>query len=77
MSNMAKTVSGRLVIKILCREFGFFLISQKGSHVKLRRLVQARHITTIVPLHKELAHGTLRGVLNLAEINEADFWSKV
>jgi len=33
----------------------------------------SRTITTIVPLHRELAHGTLLGVLRLGEINPKDF----
>ena len=37
----------------------------------------SREIITIVPLHKELTVGTLKGVLELAEINEAVFWEKV
>ena len=74
---MSKILSGKEVIKILCREFGFYFVSQKGSHVKLRKRVRGREITTIVPLHKELAPGTLRGVLQLAKVNEEDFWKKI
>ena len=70
---MAKTFSGKEVIKILSRELGFSFISQKGSHVKLRRKLGDKIITTIVPLHKELTRGTLLGVLELAEISEEDF----
>lgn len=70
---MAKTFSGKEVIKILSREFGFSFISQKGSHVKLRRKVAGKVITTVVPLHKELARGTLLGILELAGIDEKDF----
>ncbi len=73
---MPKTLSGRKVVKILCREFGFSFISQKGSHVKLRKKVKGKKITTIVPLHKELAQGTLKGVLQLAEVEEKDFLKK-
>lgn len=74
---MAKTFSGRLVIKILCREFGFFVVSQKGSHVKLRNEHGPRVITTIVPLHREIALGTFRGILELANIDEMDFRNKL
>ena len=70
---MAKTFSGKEVVKILRREFGFIFISQKGSHVKLRKRVGGLTITTIVPMHKELAKGTLLGVFELAEITEDDF----
>jgi len=71
---MPKILSGRKVIKILCRKFGFYFVSQKGSHVKLRKRTANKEITTIIPLHKELASGTLKGVLDLAQIEEKDFW---
>lgn len=70
---MPKIYSGKLVIKILSRQFGFYFVSQKGSHVKLARETSSKIVTTVVPLHKELAPGTLRGVLELAEIDEKEF----
>lgn len=69
---MRNPLSGKKVIKILRKKFGFFFVSQKGSHVKLKRMNGRREITTIVPLHKELTTGTLKGVLELAEVNEKD-----
>lgn len=72
---MRKPLSGKQVIRILCRLFGFYFVSQKGSHVKLRRRNGSRVITTIVPLHSTLATGTLKGILELAEIDPKDFWS--
>ena len=74
---MSKTLSGKRVITILCREFGFYFVSQRGSHVKLKKGAGRREVTTIIPLHKELALGTLRGILELAEVNEKDFWKKL
>ena len=73
---MYKTISGKQVIKILCREFGFCFVSQKGSHVKLRKMIKGEEINTIVPLHKELAPGTLKGILELADVEEREFWEK-
>lgn len=70
---MAKTTSGNGCIKILCRYFGFFVAGQKGSHVKLRRVAGNKIITTIVPLHRELASGTLHGILKLANVLSEDF----
>jgi len=74
---MPKTFSGKEVVKILNREFGFSFVSQKGSHIKLRKHKNGKVLTTIVPLHKELARGTLRGVLELGEITEEDFHAAV
>lgn len=66
-------LSGQEVVRILTRHFGFFFISQKGSHIKLQKQTEGRTVTTIVPDHKELARGTLRGILRLAEISEDEF----
>lgn len=69
-----RRVSGREVIKLLIKQFGFTIVAQKGSHIKLRRFEQTGKITTIVPDHKELDYGTLRGILRLAQIDEEQFW---
>ena len=73
---MPKGFSGKRVIKILCREFGFYFVSQKGSHVKLKKAGNSRDIITIIPLHRELARGTLKGILDLAEVDEKEFLKK-
>ena len=70
---MAKTYSGKQVVKILCRKFGFSFVSQKGSHAKLRKILKGKTITTVVPMHKELATGTLKVVLDLGEVEMDDF----
>ncbi len=74
---MSRTISGKKVVVILCRKFGFYFVSQKGSHVKLSKGVVRQIITTIVPLHKELASGTLKGALELARVDEKEFWDEV
>ena len=74
---MSKTFSGKQVVKLLCREFDFIVASQRGSHVKLVRSIGNKTVTTIVPLHSELAKGTMKGVLELAGIEEKDFWKAV
>ncbi|NCQ16199.1 type II toxin-antitoxin system HicA family toxin [Candidatus Falkowbacteria bacterium] len=74
---MPKILSGKQVIKILCREFGFYFVSQKGSHVKLKKTEKTREIVTIIPLHKDLARGTLKGILDLAETDEQEFFKKI
>jgi len=59
-----KPVSGEKVVKILCREYGFEVSGQSGSHIRLSKQVPDGKIGTVVPNHKELKVGTLRGVLN-------------
>ncbi|MEM3415111.1 MAG: type II toxin-antitoxin system HicA family toxin [Thermoproteota archaeon] len=61
-----KVLSGRDVVKILSR-FGFTIISQKGSHVKLRRLLpDGTKQTLTIPLHEELDKGTLKAIYRQA-----------
>jgi len=70
---MPKPISGRQTVRVLERYFGFMIVKQRGSHVKLRKATPAGMVTTVVPLHRELAHGTLRGILHLAKIEYEDF----
>ena len=73
---MRRILSGKKVVSILCREFGFYFVSQKGSHIKLRRKILRKVIITVVPNHRELSPSTLRGVLELARVKEEDFLKK-
>jgi predicted RNA binding protein YcfA (HicA-like mRNA interferase family) len=70
---MSDTFSGKQVIFALQKWFDFKIVGQKGSHVKLHKRTDSETIITIVPLHKELAHGTLRGILRLAKIEYSEF----
>ena len=69
MSPRLPVVSGQDVIRAL-RTVGFRQISQRGSHVKLRNDAGQ---TAIVPLHRELAPGTLRSILRQAELSIEEF----
>lgn len=62
--------SGREVIAVL-QKMGFVLVRTKGSHAVLR----SGSKVCIVPLHDELAVGTLRGILRQAEISPDNFLS--
>lgn len=60
-------ISGEETIKLLS-SLGFKKVSQKGSHVKLRGIRHGKKRTVIVPLHKELAPGTLSSILKQADV---------
>ena len=62
MSPRLPVVSGADVVRALGK-VGFSQIGQRGSHVKLANDAGR---TTIVPMHRELAPGTLRSVLRQA-----------
>lgn len=70
---MPRSASGKEVVKILTKYFGFHFVSQKGSHAKLKKSGLNGDIITIVPMHKELAQGTLKGVIELAQIDFQEF----
>lgn len=68
---MPKLYSARQITKALKR-IGFEIISQKGSHIKLRRTFGGDVYTAIVPNHKEVALGTLQSILKQAGITRVE-----
>ena len=60
-------LSGAELVKLLTRA-GFQVIRQKGSHVSL----QKGTYKTVVPLHDELAKGTLNGILRQCGLTKND-----
>ena len=61
-----KTLSGEEVKNILS-QFGFSVISQRGSHVKLRRIINNDEKQTLtIPLHEDLDKGTLKAIYRQA-----------
>jgi predicted RNA binding protein YcfA (HicA-like mRNA interferase family) len=65
-------ISGKEMLKILSL-FGFEVIRQKGSYVVLKKQTKNGEFGTVVPMHKELAEGTIRGILKQAKISIEDF----
>ncbi len=64
-----KKISGKVCVKILCNKFDFQIARQTGSHIVLKK----NNIGTVVPNHKELKIGTLKGILELAKVSEEEF----
>jgi len=67
-----RRVSGEQAIRALER-LGFAWIRQRGSHVVLKKKTPEGDIGCVVPLHKELAVGTIRGILRQAKISPDEF----
>lgn len=67
-----RRVSGQEAIRALER-LGFVQIRQKGSHVVLKKQTDTGEIGCVVPLHPELAIGTLYGVLRQARVTPEEF----
>jgi len=60
-------LSGEELIKLLLKA-GFHKVRQKGSHVSLEK----GEFKTVVPLHEELARGTLLGILKQCGLSRED-----
>ncbi|MBC6419495.1 MAG: type II toxin-antitoxin system HicA family toxin [Prochloron sp. SP5CPC1] len=60
-----KRLSGLEVIKIL-EKFGFQVHSQRGSHIKMRRITEMGKETLTIPNHQQLNTGTCRGIFRQA-----------
>lgn len=65
-------IEGRQLIKILCNEFGFSAVRQKGSHVTLTN----GRIYVTVPA-KEIRVGLLTVILKDCGVARDDFLSKL
>jgi len=75
MSKLTR-MSGKEVVSTL-KKFGFREIRQKGSHIILKRTTSEGEIGCVIPLHSELAIGTLRGILRQAKVDVEEFVRKL
>jgi len=69
--NRLPVISGREMVKALGK-IGFVIVGRKGSHVRLKRQRGKEVLIVIVPMHRELAKGTLRSVLRQANLTPED-----
>ena len=67
-----RRVSGQEAIRALER-LGFVQVRQRGSHVVLKRQTPEGEVGCVIPLHRELATGTLRGILRQARVTPEEF----
>jgi predicted RNA binding protein YcfA (HicA-like mRNA interferase family) len=65
-------ISGEKTIRALTK-LGFEAVRQQGSHVILKKKTPEGEIGCVVPLHRELAVGTLSGILKQAKITTEEF----
>lgn len=63
-------ISAKQLVKTL-QKVGFNFVSQKGSHIKLRKFGKTVK-TVIVPNHKIIRPGTLNNVFKMAEISKSE-----
>ncbi len=56
-----RVISGKKLVKIF-EDFGFEVVSQKGSHIKMVKGSQ----TLVIPNHMSIAKGTLKEIYSQA-----------
>ena len=71
-----KRISGEEAIRRL-EKLGFQRARQRGNHVVLKKRTADEEIGCVVPLHKELAIGTLRGILKQAKLTVEEFMGNI
>ncbi len=64
--------SGEKIIKTL-KKMGFEKARQKGSHVVMKKITSNGAVGCVVPMHKEVAIGTLSSILKQAKITSEEF----
>ena len=69
-------VSGEVAIRTI-EKLGFMKVRQRGSHVILKKQTSEGEIGCVVPMHKELAVGTLRGILKQARLSVDEFMNNL
>lgn len=69
---MPKRYSAKEILKRL-KKLGFVIVSQKGSHIKVRGIREGKLQTAIVPNHKEMAVGTFISILDQANVTKNEF----
>ncbi len=69
MTPRLPVVSGDDFVRIL-KKFGYGVVRQKGSHVRLRHLTDPQRKPLTVPVHKTLKRGLLHRLLRDAQITE-------
>ena len=69
-------VSGQDAIRAMER-LGFVQVRQRRSHVVLKKKTTEGEAGCVIPLHPELAIGTLRGILRQARVTTDDFMANL
>jgi predicted RNA binding protein YcfA (HicA-like mRNA interferase family) len=65
-------VSGTEAVKAFQR-LGFFIDRQRGSHVVLKKITPQGERGYVLPMHREIALGTLRSALKMAGVSPEEF----
>jgi predicted RNA binding protein YcfA (HicA-like mRNA interferase family) len=60
-------ISGKEAVKAF-QKLGFIIDRQRGSHVVLKKTTSTGSVGCVIPMHKEVAQGTLRSALKTSGV---------
>ena len=66
---MPRDLSGRELVKILCKHWGYVELKQEGSHIIIQTETPSRQRIP-VPDHKMLRIGTLNSILRFVAVHK-------
>jgi predicted RNA binding protein YcfA (HicA-like mRNA interferase family) len=64
-------ISGEKLVNAL-KKAGFVEVRQIGSHISMQKVTLEKTYKTVVPLHKEVAKGTLLDILHQSGLSRDD-----
>ena len=70
MPKLQRMSSKQLITKL--KRLGFEKARQRGSHVVLKRKTKDGIVGCVVPLHSDLAIGTIKGILKQAKLSQEE-----
>lgn len=74
MSSIIPILSSKEIVRAL-QKLGFVKVSQKGSYAKYKNLLTNR--ICIVPMHSQVARGTLASILQQADLELQEFLNQL
>lgn len=60
-----RDISGKKLVRIF-ESFGFIIVGQKGSHIKMSRFCSDKFQILVIPNHFSIAKGTLKDIFTQA-----------
>lgn len=61
-------ISGKEAVKAF-QKLGFFIDRQRGSHAVMKKKIEEGATGCVIPMHKEVAQGTLRAALKTSGVS--------
>ncbi|MBA1341955.1 MAG: hypothetical protein C5S40_07410 [ANME-2 cluster archaeon] len=65
-------ISGKKAVKVL-EQNGFVIVRQRGSHIRVKKVMPELTIKLTIPLHRTLDRGTLKSIIKSSGLTTEEF----